>query len=160
MSDSDDHIDKVWDIAKDIRVAMFITWDGEKQRARPMATHPDRDEHAIYLLTDATSAKTWQIDEFPTVTLAYADKSGNDYLSISGEAVVSNDRTKIRDLFTPFAKAWWDSAEDPEIRVVKISPSDAELWDGPAGPVATVKMLLAAATNRRPDMGDNAKVRM
>ena len=160
MPDTQTGPDKVWDLAKSIGTAMFITWDGERQRARPMAANVRRDEHAIYFLTSEESAKTHQVDKFPVVTLAFVDTGKNDYISLTGRATVSDDRAKIKDLWSPFAKAWWDSPEDPDIRVIKVEPEDAEYWDGPNGPVATVKMLVAAATSHTPDMGDNAKVRM
>jgi len=150
--------DKAWDLAESIGFCMLVTWDGERQRARPMAAMVRKHEHAIYFLTDEESAKSHQIERFPIVTLTFADKGKNDYLAITGEADVSNDREKIQELWSPFAKAWWDSPEDPEIRVLKISPDDAELWESPNGPVARTKMLIAAATGGRPDMGDNRKV--
>ncbi len=158
MSDHTDHVAKVWKLAKHIGECMFITWDGERQRARPMAAHVDQDEHAIYFLTDEHSAKSWQIENFPIVTLAFADKGSHDYVAITGRAAVTNDRAKIKDLWSPWAKAWWDSPEDPEVRLIKVNPEDGELWESPNGPVAQAKMLVAAATGGRPDMGDNAKV--
>ncbi|GHA17007.1 general stress protein [Devosia pacifica] len=152
--------DKVWSLADDIGICMYITHDGDRHRARPMSAAVRRDEDAIYFLTDVASAKTHQTEHDATVTLAFIDKSKHDYVSITGRAEVLNDREKIRELFNPFAKAWWESADDPEIRVIRVTPEDAEYWDGPGGPVATVKMLAAAATGGRPDMGDNEKVSM
>ena len=66
----------------------------------------------------------------------------------------------IHDLFSTPAKAWWDSAEDPNIRVLTITPSDAEFWDSPGTVISYVKMAAAAATGSRPDLGDNRKVSM
>jgi general stress protein 26 len=59
-----------------------------------------------------------------------------------------------------FAKAWWDSADDPNIRVLKVTPEDAQYWDSPGTTVSTIKMLAAAATGTRPNLGDNRKVAM
>jgi general stress protein 26 len=73
---------------------------------------------------------------------------------------VSNDREKIRELFSVPAKAWWDSPEDPSIRVLKVTPSDAQYWDSPGRVRAMIRMAAAALTSARPDMGDNAKVEM
>jgi len=157
MSDTE-HVEKVWKLANAIRECMLITWDGERQRARPMAAHVAEDEHAIYFLTDEHSAKNWQIENFPVVSLAFSDKGNHDYVVITGRATVSDDRAKIKDLWSAWAKAWWDSPEDPEIRLLKVSPEDAEMWESPNGPVAQAKMLIAAATGGRPDMGDHAKV--
>lgn len=158
--DSESGVDKAWRLAEDIRFCMFITWDGDRQRARPMAAMPRKEEHAIYFLTSEESAKAWQAERFPVVSLAFADNAKHDYLAVTGEAVVTNDRAKIRDLWSPFDKAWWDSPDDPDIRLIKVSPDDAEIWDGPNGPVANVKMLIAAAAGQRPDMGDNRKVNL
>ena len=66
----------------------------------------------------------------------------------------------IHDLFSTPAKAWWDSAEDPNIRVLTITPSEAEFWDSPGKVISYVKMAAAAATGSRPDLGDNRKVSM
>ena len=82
------------------------------------------------------------------------------YVSISGDATVSNDRAKIRDLWSTPAKAWWDSADDPSIRVLKVDPDDAHFWDSPGTVVSYVKMIAAAATGTRPAIGRSAEVRM
>jgi hypothetical protein len=62
-------------------------------------------------------------------------------------------------LTTP-AKAWWNSSEDPNIRLLKITPDDAEFWDSPGTVISYVKMAAVAATGSRPDLGDNRKVTM
>ena len=154
----DDARKRAWELMEKIGTAMLITWDGHRQRARPMAATVKEEAHAIYFLSDARREKIEQIEEFPTVLLAFSDPGGQKYVTVSGKARVSNDRAKIKELWSPFAKAWWDSADDPNIRVLTISPDEAELWDAPGTLISTVKMLTAAATNTRPDMGDNKKV--
>lgn len=155
-----DHVDRVWDLAKRIGICMFVTWDGERQRARPLAATVDKDEGAIYFLTDINGHKDEQIAQFPTVTLAFADHGHSRYVSLTGKATMSNDRTRIKELWSPFAKAWWDGPEDPAIRAIKVVPDDAELWDSPGRIVTTISMLAAAVTGRSPKIGENAKVVM
>ena len=99
-----------------------------------------------------------EIARNPNINLSFADASAQKYVSVSGTAVVSNDRTKIKELFSTPAKAWWDQAEDPNIRVLKISPEDAEFWDSPGTVISYVKMAAAAVTGTRPDIGENRKV--
>ncbi|HEY5338862.1 MAG TPA: pyridoxamine 5'-phosphate oxidase family protein [Rhizomicrobium sp.] len=157
----DDHVIHAWNLMEKIGTAMLITWDGTAQRARPMAATVKPAEHAIYFLTDARREKVEQIENFPLVTLAFADTGGQKYVVTTGMASVSDDRAKIRDLWSPFAKAWFDSVNDPNIRVLKVSPSDAELWDSPGTLITTVKMLAAAASGtKHPDVGENRKVAM
>lgn len=154
----DAHVERVWELAKRIGIAMFVTWDGNEQRARPLAATIEKDEGAVYFLTDVNGEKDDQIAEFPHVSVTFADHKNSKYVALSGKATISNDRARIKELWSPFAKAWWDSPEDPAIRVIKLVPRDAELWDSPGRIVTTISMLAAAVTGRSPRIGENAKV--
>jgi general stress protein 26 len=149
-------VERVWELAKKIGFAMLVTRDGERLRSRPMAAFVRPDDNTIYFLTDARRHKDEEIERDAHVNLAFAD--GQKFLSISGLAKVSNDRAKIHELFSTPAKAWWDSADDPNIRVLKVTPDEAEFWDSPGSVISYVKMAVAAVTGTRPDLGDNRKV--
>ncbi len=154
-------IQRVWDLMRKIGFAMLVTRDGDKLRARPMSAYLDRDNNAILFLTDARRHKDEEIARDPHVNLSFADAGKQKYVSVTGTAAISNDRARIRQLFSTPAKAWWDSAEDPNIRVLEITPDDAEFWDSPGTVISYVKMAAAVATGTRPDMGDdNRKVAM
>ena len=150
--------DRAWDLMKKIGFAMLVTRDGDKLRARPMSAYLERDNNAVYFLTDARRHKDEEIARNPNVNLSFADTGGQKYVSVTGTATVSNDRAKIKQLFSTPAKAWWDSAEDPNIRVLKFTPDDAEFWDSPGTVISYVKMAAAAVTGTRPDIGENRKV--
>jgi general stress protein 26 len=155
-----DDTNRVWTLMEKISICMLSTRDGEQIRSRPMGAYVRRQENSVYFLTDVRRHKDDEIQKFPNVCLAFADASGQKYVSMTGRAVVSNDRGKIRELFNTPAKAWWDSADDPNIRVLTVTPNDAEYWDGPGSIVSYIKMAAAAATGTRPDLGDNRKVAM
>jgi general stress protein 26 len=152
--------DRAWDLMKKIGFAMLVTRDGDKLRARPMSAYLERGENAIYFLTDARRHKDEEIARNPGVNLSFANASDQKYVSVTGTAVVSNDRARIKQLFSTPAKAWWNSADDPNIRVLKITPDDAEFWDSPGSVISYVKMAAAAVTGSRPDIGDNRKIAM
>lgn len=154
----DEAIDSIWKLAKSIDFCMFVTWDGERQRARPMSARPDRDEGRIYFLVDVKGEKDDQIERFPKVTLAFSDIKAHDYLVITGTASVSNDRAKIAELWTGADRAWWDDADDPAIRLITVDPEDAELWQGPNRITAAAKLVAAAVTGAKADFGENVKV--
>jgi general stress protein 26 len=151
---------RVWELVKKIGFAMLVTRDGNKLRARPMSAYPEPDGNAIYFLTDARRHKDEEIARDPNINLSFADTGGQKYVSVTGTAAISNDRARIRQLFSTPAKAWWDSADDPNIRVLKVTPDDAEDWDSPGSVISYVKMAAAAVTGTRPDLGDNRKVSM
>ncbi|RYE87342.1 MAG: general stress protein [Hyphomicrobiales bacterium] len=153
-------MDRVWELAEKLDFCMFGTWDGDKQHSRPLSSRVKRDEHAIYFLVSADGHKNIEIKKFPDVNLSYADIKAMNYVSISGRAALSNDRAKIAELWSAFDKAWWDDKDDPDIRLITVTPERAELWDSPGRMVAFATMLTAAITGAKPDFGDNATVRM
>jgi general stress protein 26 len=159
-SDGTQDIDRVWELMKKIGFAMLVTRDGDRLRARPMSAFLERERNAIYFLTDARRHKDEEIARDPHINLSFADASDQKYVSVTGTAAVSNDRAKIKELFSTPAKAWWESADDPNIRILKITPDDAEFWDTPGSVISYVKMAAAAVTGSRPDLGDNRKVAM
>jgi general stress protein 26 len=152
--------DRAWELANSIRTAILVTKNGASQKARPMSATVKSDEDAIYFLTSVDADTVKQIAEVSTTTVVFADTSGNKYVTFNGNAVVENDRAKIKELWTPFAKAWWESADDPVIRVIRFTPSAAELWDSPGKLVATAIMLTAAITGTKPAVGDHAKIKV
>jgi general stress protein 26 len=125
--------DRIWELAKEIDICMFVTWDGEYNRARPLSARVHRDDDAIYFLVNDDSAKNEQLAKYPKVTLAWSDSSQFKYVTISGQAAVTNDREKIKQLWEKTDEAWWDSPDDPEIRLIAVTPDEGELWDSPGG---------------------------
>lgn len=157
---SNDDVARVWDLMEKISICMLTTWDGNNLHSRPMDARSRRAENAVYFLTDARHHKDDEIARYPKLALAFADTGDQKYASVSGTATVSNDRALIKELWEPTAKAWWDSPDNPNIRVLKVTPTEAQFWDGPGTVVSMVKMMVAAATGTRPDLGDNRKVSM
>ena len=152
-------VDRVWELMKKITFCMLANWNGQVLRSRPMAAYLRREDHAIYFLTDARHHKDDEIQQYPQVCGAFADTHGH-YVSVSGRAEVSNHRAKIKELWSTPAKAWWDSPDDPNIRLLTLTPEVAEYWDGPGTIVGYIKMAAAAVTKTRPDYGENRKVAM
>jgi general stress protein 26 len=150
--------DRIWELAEKIRIGMFTTWDGQQQHSRPLSGRVHREDHAIYFLVDAAGEKNAQIEQFPTVSVAFADNGNYKYALVAGEARLSNDRDKITALWSDFDRAWWDDANDPSIRLLTLIPENGELWDSPGKAVALAKMAAAMLTGGAPKMGDNAKV--
>lgn len=159
MKDTDD-LETVWNLAEKIGFCRLTTQTSGHLRARPMAAHAERLENTFYFLTDVDGHKDEEIAQSPQVCLAFADSKGQKYVSVSGLAEVSNDRERIKELWSTPAKAWWDSPDDPSIRVLKVTPFFAEYWNSPGTLVSYIKMAAAALGSAKPDMGDNEKVEL
>ncbi len=160
MADKDDDIGKVWDLIERIGFCMLVTRIGSELRARPMSAYGERIENAVYFLTDVAGDKDEEVALHANVCLAFAESRGQKYVSVSGIAEIQDDRERIKELWATPAKAWWESADDPAIRVLKVTPSFAEYWDSPGSVISYIKMAAAAVSGARPDMGNNAKVEM
>lgn len=152
---------KVWKLMKDVGICMLVTKAGDQLRSRPVAAYPSEDVSTIYVLTDVNSHKDDEIEVNPQVNLAFAHPGNHSYVSLTGTAYVSNDRAKIKELWNPYAKAWWSGPDDPNIRLLKIDPKSAEFWDSPGKIVSTVLMAFKAITgSKNTEIGENKKVAM
>jgi len=147
---------RAWTVAGKTRVAILIAMEKGRPAARPMSATTDVDAHCIYFLVSARSPNAAHDDDTATVFFS----EGNSYVSMTGRVRISNDRAKIKDLWTPFAKAWWDSAEDPDVRVLEVHPAEGEIWDGPNKLFAGALMLTAAVTGTKPKVGDHGKLQL
>jgi general stress protein 26 len=148
--------DRVWELMGRTSVCMLTTHDGGKIRSRPMAAFVRHEDDAVYFLTDAQDHNEEEIRDNPNVGLGFAD--GQKFVSVTGYAAISQDKAKIHELWSTGAKAWWDSPDDPNIRLLTVTPDDAEFWEGP-GKLGTIK-LAAATPHARPDYAAHQKTVM
>jgi general stress protein 26 len=151
-------INRVWKLIDKIKICMLATRAGEAIRARPMSAIARESENAIYFLTDAEGHKDDEIGQNGAVCLVFSKPDSGKFLSVNGQGRVLDDRALIRDLWSIAAEAWWEGPEDPTIRVIEVTPEEAEFWEGPHGLVATIQMVIAASTAAPPVMGDQRKV--
>jgi|SRR6185295_6560183 len=150
---------RVWDIIEKVGVGMLTTRFAGGLRARPLEARPERDAGIIWFLTDARSPKDGEISKHPDIGLVFIDHKDKAYLSITGRAEVMNDHTKAMEIWKDTDAAWWEGADDPNLRVIRVTPRTAELWDGPASSaVAAYEFARAMVTGEEPDLGENRKV--
>lgn len=147
---------EVWDLIKDIRMALLVTKDGGRLDARPMSATAKPEEGCIYILANKREDSDQQIQAESEVILSF-QKGATTYIVVHGHAQASDDRAKIRELWNAFDKAWWDGPEDPRIRLLTITPARAEYWESPGKLVAYTDMLIAAATGGRPKTGEHGQ---
>jgi general stress protein 26 len=159
MAETQDDLDRVWDIVERAGVCMMTTRFPGGLRARPMEPRPDRDAGVIWFLTDRRGLKDDEIEADPHVCLGFVNAKEKAYLSISAEASVGIDAARARALWNEAQKLWWSGPDDPNLRVMRVSPLRAELWDGPASAaVAAFEFAKARLTGSKPNLGENRKV--
>lgn len=156
-----DQIDHLKDLIDGIRTPILTTIDTDGAPwGRPMAVQDREFDGDLWFFTRADSEKIRHIERNDRVGVAFAKPSDQEYVTMAGRATVSNDRDKIRALWSEPARAWFpDGADDPEIRLIHVEVDRAEYWDSPASVVAfALGYAKAVVTGETPDIGDNAKV--
>ena len=147
---------QVWEMIEDIRMSLLITKNGEDLDARPMAAIARSDEGRIYILANRGEDSHLQVQEDDRVIVAF--QKGATYVMVHGAALPSNDRAKIRQLWTVFDQAWWDGPEDPRIILIAIEPLRAEYWESPGKLITYSDMLLSAVVGKKPNTGEHGQV--
>jgi general stress protein 26 len=152
-------LSRVWDIIEKTRVGMLVTRFSGGMRARPLEPRPDRDEGVIYFVTDVRGAKDDEIEAAPDVCFVVIDHTDKAYLSITGQAAVIDDHERAAAIWKKSDNMWWKGPGDPNVRVLRLIPELAELWDGPSSSAAAAfEFAKARLTGKKPNLGENRKV--
>lgn len=140
---------------------MLGTFEEMRVRFRPMA-HVDVDEMGnFWFFTSMESDKTSQINSNPNVYLTYACEGDSTYLSVEGIASVSNiNRERMKELFSPFVKAWFpDGLDDPNLALMIVHPLEIDYWVNNENKVLTyIKMLSSAVTGSKVEVGEHGRL--
>ena len=153
----EDARDRIWSLIKDIKVAMMASWDRDNHEAhaRPMmALQTDEFDGTLWFFTGKDSRKAQEVGSAHAALLTYADPKGQTYVSISGRAGLVEDRARIAELWTDYAKIWFqDGVDDPNLTLLRFEAEQAEFWEAPNAMVRGVSYLKAMVTGDTPDIG-------
>lgn len=136
---------KIYDKIKGVKIAMLTTIDRSTGmlHSRPMATHETEADGTLWFFTYANSEKADEISQQSKVNVSYSDPGSDIYVSVSGEGEIVEDKARMKELWTPYLKAWFpDGLETENIGLLKVKMWEAEYWD--ASENRMVKMLKMA----------------
>jgi len=140
-------VNKLKKLAEDVGVCMFCTkLDRQPIPARPMSVQ-EVDEHGnLWFLSHAKSHKNFEIAQDDKVQLFFSKMSNSHYLSVYGTASIFTNKSLVDEHWTPMAKPWFqEGKDDPDVTVIKVTPSDAYYWDTKDGQaVMLFKMAVRA----------------
>jgi general stress protein 26 len=114
------------------------------------------------LMSKNGSLKNEDIEDDNRVELFYANKSSAEYLTVYGTAEILEDRSKIEELWSPIAKAWFkEGKDDPKISLIKVKPLDAYYWDTKENKVISLlKIVISAVTGKENDGGVEGTIKV
>jgi len=129
-----DHLREVLDNAG----VVMLTAEHEGLHSRPMTLLNIDDAGGLWFLVDGGEMWVQALIDRPMVDVSADLHTDGRWVSVSGVAVLSDDRVAIHALWTPTAKAFWDSADDPSIRVLRVDPTVIDVWHGTPSPLGRV----------------------
>lgn len=127
-----DAIDKLKSLVDDITVCLFCTdlKTDDGSTCRPMSAIKVCDQGNIWFFSEKSSDKNKAIEADKQIQLFFSHPGKSSYLVVNGEAEIILDKAKIEELWTPIAKIWFkEGKNDPNISVIKVTPSSAYYWD-------------------------------
>jgi general stress protein 26 len=153
---------KLHALIKDIKFAMLTTVDaGGELRSRPMTTLESEPGGDLWFFTRDDAPKVEETQHEQRVNLSYADPADNKYVSVSGAARLVRDRAKIRELWKPVHKAFFEGPDDPHLALLRVTPHAAEYWSSASNWLGqAIDMVKTMITGDERNMGDNQKLDM
>ena len=122
-------IDELYELIGDMEIAMMTTRRPDGMLvSRPMATQKREPVADLWFVTDVESHKIDELRDDPHVNLGYYNQKTYEWVSVSGTAVISQDRGKIRELYQPDWKAWFNDEggtrdggpDDPRLALILV----------------------------------------
>ncbi|MGM9512147.1 pyridoxamine 5'-phosphate oxidase family protein [Larkinella sp. GY13] len=154
-------LEKLKDLAEGM--CMFTTFtDSRPAPSRPMALQGVDDDGALYFLSAASSNKNKELATDPAVQLFFCKEGPSEYLSLYGTATISQDRQKIEEYWTPFAKIWFQGGkDDPDLTVIRVQPESCRYWDTKNNrAVSFIKMAASLVTGKTMDDGVEGELKV
>jgi len=156
-------IEKLKELIKHNSICMFATkLDDVPLETRPMSVAQVDDEGILWFLSAKSSRKNHEIVADPRIQLFFANVSDQEYLTIYGLAVETDNQQKIKELWTPIAKAWFtEGVDDPDLSAVRVTPQDGFYWDTKSGRmISLIKILASAVTGKTLEEGVQGKLKI
>ena len=161
----EDAIEKLRGLVKDIQVAMMTTRrpDGHLV-SRPMSLQEKSAPGAdFWFVADRSSDKLAELRSDPHLNLAFYKDRTREWISVTGEAVLTDDRAIIRQLYMPDWKAWFSddgtpsagTPDDPRLFLIGVRAHSAHFMtlDKPQ-PVVLFEIVKGRLTGQFPDIGE------
>ena len=157
-----ENIEKLIEMLKGVRACMLITNEKNTDNisGRPMSISKIDDDGAMWFFTKASSYKVNEIEETQKVSIAIVNESANNYLMINGTAMMVEDKSKMKELWSSILKAWFPlGLDDPDMTLIKVTPNEVNYWDSSSSKMVVLfNMLKAIVTGKEYAEGEHGKI--
>ena len=161
-------LDDLYKLIKDIDVCMFTTRrpDG-RLVTRPMQVQERTTGTDLWFVTDVEANKLEEIASDPHVNLGFYDNKTREWVSVSGKAIITQDRDLVHAMYKPDWKIWFPDEggekdggpDDPRLTLLLVDVESAVYavaTKSRAG--ALVEMAKSFVTGDEPDVLRTEKI--
>jgi general stress protein 26 len=161
-------LERLYSHIDDIEIAMMTTRraDGHLQ-SRAMATQKRASGADLWFVTTDGTQKLRDVEADPHVNLSYYKDRTREWISISGIARVTGDRSKIHELYATDWKAWFaeegdprhGTKDDPRMVLIGVDVHAAVFLEvNKPQPVVLFELVKGWVTGEKPDIGEMHQV--
>lgn len=156
-------LDELYELIDDMDIALMTTRrrDG-RLVTRPMATQKRGPLADLWFVTSIDTHKIDELETDPNVCLGYYDDSSKEWVSVSGTARLSQDREKIRELYEPDWKAYFEDQggdrdggpDDPRLALICVDAESVHYMKSKfSKPRALFELAQGMVTGKAADLG-------
>lgn len=166
---SEKKLNELYGLIEGMEVAMLTTQtDDGSLVSRPMATQEQSENGDLWFVTNIETDKVSEIQTHPEVSVAYYNPSTREWVSVSGRAVISQDRQKIRELHRPDWEMWFENEggdrdggpDDPRLALILVEVHSVHyLISKYSKPRVLFEIGKGMVTGKAPDLGREEELR-
>lgn len=133
---------KLWKALSDDRTVMLGVDGSEDGHTRPMTAIVEDEHGPLWFFTGKPNPLVELAGSGRPAIAAFSSKGHDLFASIAGTLRVDQDRAVIDRLWNPFIAAWFEGKDDPNLVLMRLDPSHAEVWLNENNLLAGIKLLL------------------
>ncbi|MFN4154614.1 MAG: pyridoxamine 5'-phosphate oxidase family protein [Paracoccaceae bacterium] len=145
-------IEQFWKEMDGVHSAMLAVGSA---RHVPMSPYARKEDRAIWFITAKGTGLVDAITNGEGDASLIVTGESNIHARIEGAAAIVQDRAKLEELWNPVASSWFDSIEDPDIRLIRLVPTEAEVWLTSGGLGFAFELVKSKLTGKQPDTGEH-----
>ncbi len=156
-------LDELYALIDEMDIAMMTTRRANGMLVtRPMATQKHEQDADLWFVTNIETHKIDQLKHDPNISIGYYNSDTSEWVSISGTATISQDRAKIRELYAPDWKVWFEDEggerdggpDDPRLALIFVDAQSVHYMKNKyAKPRTLFELARAFVTGDDPDVG-------
>ena len=145
MSIAEDLQAKFWKALHSDRT-MMLGLDGvEDAHPRPMTAQAEGDHGPLWFFSSVENGLVEHLGKGHHAVATFVDKGHDIFATVHGSLMLDNDLATIERLWNPHVAAWYEGGKtDPKLRLLRLDPTNAEVWLNESSVFAGLKVLLGS----------------